>query len=171
VLHLKPPQRLLTSGGLGEMGCALPAAIGASFARNKGEVLCLHCDGGMMMNLQELQTIVHHQLPVKIIVFANDGYGMLKHTQKTQRMEYSGVDRATGVSCPKFNRIAYAFGIHAGVVHTWEDAEHALPQFFQAKGPALIEVQIDPEQTQQPKVSYEMVDGVQRYCTLDRMSP
>ena len=77
-LRLKGGHRLMTSTGLGEMGYGLPGAIGASFARNKGEVLCLNCDGGMMMNLQELQTVVHHRLPIKIIIFVNDGYLMIK---------------------------------------------------------------------------------------------
>ena len=57
-LSITPPQRLLTSQGLGEMGFGLPGAIGASFAKDRGEVICLNCDGGMMMNLQEMQTIV-----------------------------------------------------------------------------------------------------------------
>ena len=64
------------------MGFGLPGAVGASFARNKGEVICLNTDGGMMFNLQELQTIAHHNLPIKIIVFSNDGYGMIRHSQK-----------------------------------------------------------------------------------------
>lgn len=171
VLRLRPPQRLLTSGGLGEMGVALPAAVGASFARGKGEVICLHCDGGMMLNLQELQTIVHHNLPIKIIVFSNDGYGMLKHTQKTQGMKYSGVDRASGVSCPDFRRIANAFGIYSGKVSNWLEVDHGLHELFATKGPVILEVETDPEQTQLPKLSYEMVDGVQQFNRFDQMSP
>ena len=72
----------MTSTGLGEMGFGLPGAIGASFAKNDMEVICLNYDGGMMMNLQELQTIDHHRLPIKIFIFNNDGYLMIKHTQK-----------------------------------------------------------------------------------------
>jgi acetolactate synthase-1/2/3 large subunit len=62
-LKVKPPQRIMTAGGLGEMGNALPGAIGASFARGKGEVLAFIGDGGMMMNLQELAVVKHHNLP------------------------------------------------------------------------------------------------------------
>jgi acetolactate synthase-1/2/3 large subunit len=152
VLHVKPPQRLITSGGLGEMGCGFPAAIGASFARNKGEVLCLVGDGGAMMNLQELQTIVHHKLPVKIIVFANDGYAMIKGTHRNLRIPYTGVDSASGVSMPKFTQLAYAFGIKATLVRSWDDFERAVPQLLQADGPALIEVFIDPEQQYVPRL-------------------
>src|SRR5258706_2814087 len=90
-LRLKPPQPLMTSGGLGEMGMAIPAAIGASFARNKGEVQGLVGDGGAMLNLQELQTIIYHKLPVKIILFENGGYSMIKHKQKNLALKQTGV--------------------------------------------------------------------------------
>mgnify|MGYP000520645862 CR=1 FL=1 len=83
VLSIKHGQRLMTSTGLGEMGYGLPGAIGASFATHKGEVICLNCDGGMMLNLQELQTVVHHQLPIKLFIFNNDGYLMIKHNSKS----------------------------------------------------------------------------------------
>ena len=109
-IRLNKDQRIMTSTGLGEMGYGLPAAIGASFAKEGGEVISLNCDGGMMMNLQELQTIVHHQLPIKIFIFNNDGYLMIKHTQKNLfKGEYVGTDRESGVSCPDFSRIADAF--------------------------------------------------------------
>jgi len=158
-LRLKPPQRLLTSGGLGEMGCALPAAIGASFARDKAEVLCLHCDGGMMLNLQELQTVVHHRLPIKIIVFSNDGYNMIKATQRTAGMAYSGTNKASGVSCPDFRLVAQAFDIPAAQVRTWEDWERVMPLAMEYKGPVLVEIFTDPEQKLAPKLDPVYVDG------------
>lgn len=170
-LRVKPPQRLLSSGGLGEMGCALPAAIGASFARNKGEVLCITGDGGLMLNLQELQTIVHHRLPVKIIVAANDGYLMLKHTQIASGMKLTAVDAASGVSCPKFQQLAYAFGISATSVRTWEDFNSAIPSLFAHDGPALLEYHMHPLQPCVPKLTYRMKDGVQVYDKFDEMSP
>lgn len=171
-LRPRPPQRLLSSGGLGEMGCAIPAAIGASFARNKGEVLCLVGDGAMMLNLQELQTIVHHDLPVKIIVFRNDGYLMIKHTQKLAGMDYSGVDKPTGVSVPSFNMIAYAFRMHTGIVQTWEDFRRMMPQFFSHKGPAMIEYRMHPEQKIYPKLDpVRNADGSVSSPPFDKMSP
>lgn len=170
VLKLKPPQRLMTSGGLGEMGCALPAAIGAAFATGK-PVLCLTCDGGMMLNLQELQTIVHHNLPVKIIVYSNDGYLMLKHTQRGAGMKYSGVDAKSGVSCPSFRKLAYALDIPASEIRTWDEFAKAIPQLFAAKGPALVEFFMHPEQPLVPKISYAMVDGQKHFDRFDEMSP
>lgn len=171
VLRLKPPQRLISSGGLGEMGCGLPMAIGASFSRFKGEVLCLVGDGGMMMNLQELQTIAQHQLRVKIIVFSNDGYLMIKHTQKVAGAPYSAVNAATGVSCPSFVSVAQAFGMPACDVRTWDHFNRAIPQLFYARGPALVEFHMHPEQPLVPKLNPIFIDGKPTSPRFDQMSP
>jgi acetolactate synthase I/II/III large subunit len=153
-LRLKNGQRLMTSTGLGEMGYGLPGAIGASFARNKGEVLCLNCDGGMMMNLQELQTVVHHQLPIKIIVFVNDGYLMIKHTQKALfGGRYTSSDKKSGVSCPDFSALAKAFGMPAFQIKSWDDFEQVIPEIQAYSGPLICEVFTHPEQLFAPKLS------------------
>lgn len=81
VIEVKDQQRVVTSTGLGEMGYGLPGAIGASLAANKQRVVLISGDGSMMMNLQEMQTIIHHKLPVKLFVYINDGYLTIKHTQ------------------------------------------------------------------------------------------
>ncbi len=128
VLKFKDGQRMLTSTGLGEMGFGLPGAIGASIGAGR-EVLCLNCDGGMMLNLQELQTIAHHNLPIKIIIFNNDGYLMIKHTQKALFAgRYSGSDQKSGVTCPDFSKVAYAFGFPSFQIRTWEDMERIMPE-------------------------------------------
>lgn len=152
VLRVKPPQRLMTSGGLGEMGSALPGAIGASFARNKGQVVCIVGDGGFMLNLQELQTIVHHNLPIKIIVYRNEGYAMIRHSQGVLGMEESGVSPDTGLSFPDFVKVGEAFGIQSWNVRTWESFEDVIPQFFMSDGPALIQYWQHPKQRAQPKL-------------------
>lgn len=154
VLKLAADQRLMTSTGLGEMGYGLPGAIGASFARDRGEVLCLNCDGGMMMNLQELQTVVHHQLPIKLIIFNNDGYLMIKHTQTNLFAGRGvGVDRKTGVSCPDFSKLAHAFGMPAYQIRSWEDFDSVLPQVQAETGPVICEVFMHPNQLFVPKLS------------------
>jgi len=152
-IRLKQGQRIMTSTGLGEMGYGLPAAIGASFASDKGEVICLNCDGGMMMNLQELQTIAHHALPLKIFVFNNDGYLMIKHTQKNLfNGKYSGSNRATGVSCPDFSKVSAAFGFPYHRIKTWEDFNAVIPLVQAAITPVICEVFMDPEQYFYPKL-------------------
>lgn len=177
VLRLRPPQRLITTTGLGEMGFGLPAAIGASFARNKGEVLCLNTDGGMMLNLQELQTIAHHRLPIKIVVFCNDGYGMIRATQQTFGGVRVGVDRESGVSCPEYTTLAQSLGIRAGNGFNELDGTYNADMSIQwllmdEPGPALLTVDMDPAQPLVPKVAtIKREDGTLYSPSLDEMSP
>lgn len=176
VLRLKPPQRLMTSGGLGEMGCALPAAFGASMAlRDQGkdtEVICFVGDGGMMLNLSTLQSIVQHQCRIKIIVFENDGYGMISRTERKAGMELHNTNAATGVTLPSFRALAQTFGIPAADVRTWDDYKRAIPQLFYARGPALIEYHQHPDQPAVPTlVPIKMPDGTMRNPLFDELSP
>ena len=173
MLRIKPPQRLMTSLGLGEMGYGLPGAMGASFARGKSEVLCLNCDGGMMMNLQELQTVAHHRLPIKLIIFNNDGYLMIKHTQNALfKGRRAGSDAASGVTCPDFGKLAKAFGFPAWRIRTWEDFDWVMPQVQAHDGPAICEVEMHPEQPLVPKLSLAMkADGTLVSPPLEDLSP
>lgn len=173
VMRFRDNQRLMTSTGLGEMGYGLPAAIGASFARDRGEVMCLNCDGGMMMNLQELQTMVHHKLPIKLFIFNNDGYLMIKHTQSNL---FAGrqvaVDKSSGVSCPDFSALAGALGIPAFQIRTWNDFEEVVPQVQAATGPVICEVFMHPHQMFLPKLSLApMPDGTIVSPPLEDLSP
>lgn len=172
-MKFKEGQRLMTSTGLGEMGYGLPAAMGASFATNKGSIICLNCDGGMMLNLQELQTIVHHKLPIKIFIFNNEGYLMIKHTQKALfKGKYSGTDPASGVSCPDFGKIATAFDIKSFIIKTWEDFDTVIPEVLSYKGTVICEVFMHPEQFFVPKLSLAVrQDGTLVSPPLEDLSP
>lgn len=173
VLHIADGQRLMTSTGLGEMGYGLPAAIGASFALNRGEVMCLNCDGGMMLNLQELQTIAHHRLPIKLFIFNNDGYLMIKHTQNALfKTGYVGTDKASGVSCPDFSKIAAAFDMPAYQIHHWDECNATLTKVQAATGPVICEVFMHPEQLFSPKLSLvSKEDGTLVSPPLEDLSP
>ncbi len=173
VLRTKKGQRLMTSTGLGEMGFGLPAAVGASLGSGRGDVLCLNCDGGMMMNLQELQTIAHHQLPIKIIVFNNDGYLMIKHTQKALfQGVYAGTDRKSGVSCPDFSKLATAFGFPSFRIRAWADLDQVMPKVQEHAGPVICEVFMHPEQLFVPKLSLApQKDGSIVSPPLEDLSP
>ena len=176
-LHVKPPQRVLTAGCLGEMGCGLPGAVGASFARGRGEVLAFIGDGGMMMNLQELATIRHHNLPIKMLVFENDGYSMIKGTYDNMKKKRVGVSRETGLGLPNFQNIAFSFGIatfgfeYTNSLSTWEEFNRAIPEFLAHKGPALIQVRIDPEQQFVPRLKPILKDGKITPARFDQLSP
>jgi len=172
-IRIRGKQRLMTSTGLGEMGYGLPAAIGASFASNKGEVICLNCDGGMMMNLQELQTITYHCLPIKLFIFNNDGYLMIKHTQKNLfQGRYSASNKNSGVACPDFEKISFAFQIPYYLIKTWEDFDYVIPQIQSSDGPVICEVFMDPEQYFYPKLSVVVCqDGTLVSPPLEDLSP
>jgi acetolactate synthase-1/2/3 large subunit len=172
-LPLKQGQRLITSTGLGEMGYGLPGAIGASFADDRGEIVCLNCDGGMMMNLQELQTMVHHELPIKLFIFNNDGYLMIKHTQNALfGKQYVGTDKKSGVSCPDFSKLATAFDMPSYQIRTWDDAHAMLPKVMAHQGPVICEVFMHPEQLFVPKLAMSAaLDGTLVSPPLEDLAP
>lgn len=153
-LKIKKNMRLLTSLALGEMGFGLPGAIGAAVSDPKKRIICLNCDGGMMFNLQELEAIKYHNLNIKIIVFSNDGYLMIKNTQKNLfNSRFIGINKKSGVSCPDFSKISKAFGISSSNIRKTGDIEKKLEKFFNTKGPALIEIHMDKNQEFTPKLS------------------
>jgi acetolactate synthase-1/2/3 large subunit len=162
--NIKPNQKMFTSLGLGEMGYGIAAAVGAGFGNKP--VMCLNCDGGMMMNLQELQTIKTHNLPVKIVIFNNDGYLMIKHTQKMLFGENrTCVDKKTGVTLPDYKEVAKAFGYS---YYTGSEAEN----FLNDPGQAIMEVFMDPQQEFIPKVrGMKMADGSIKAGLLEELSP
>jgi len=110
--QIKEKQRFITSGAQGDMGFTIPACIGVCFANNRKEVIGVTGDGAFQMNIQELQTIVHHDLPVKLFIINNDGYLSIRATQKKFfNGRLIGADRTSGVSFPNLNKIADAYGI------------------------------------------------------------
>lgn len=152
-IKLKPNQTMFTSQGLGEMGYGLPAALGAALACPNKPVLCMNCDGGIMMNLQELHTIIENDLPIKIIIFNNDGYLMIKHTQKMLfKGDYVSVNKNTGIGLPKFNKLMPAFGYKYYDLKSWDSFDQVMAYFINEPGPACLEVFMDPEQDFIPKV-------------------
>lgn len=173
VLKIGKNQRLMTSTGLGEMGYGLPAAIGVSVARNKGEVMCLNCDGGMMMNLQEIQTIVHYKLPVKLFIFNNDGYLMIKNTQNALfNGRRAGVDSSSGVTCPDFSALATAFGMPSFQIKTWEEFDEVIPKVQEIEGPVICEIFMHPHQLFVPKLGLAIQnDGTLISPPLEDLSP
>jgi acetolactate synthase-1/2/3 large subunit len=172
-IKLKPNQTMFTSQGLGEMGYGLPAALGAALACPNKPVLCLNCDGGMMMNIQELHTIVENNLPVKIIIFNNDGYLMIKHTQKMLfKGDYVSVNKKTGIGLPNFDKVMPAFGYKYYDLKSWDNFESAMEAFLNEDGPTCLEVFMDPEQDFIPKVKGVLKeDGSIFPPPIEEMSP
>lgn len=103
-LHLRKGQRLISNSGSASMGYDLPAAIGAAFARSGKRVICIGGDGSLQMNAQELQTIVHHHLPVKIFVMNNSGYLSMRMTQAGFFGRLTGESATSGTSFPTWSK-------------------------------------------------------------------
>jgi acetolactate synthase-1/2/3 large subunit len=150
----KGTQRLFTSQGLGEMGFGLPGAIGAYFADPHRQLICLNTDGGIMFNLQELQLISEHDIPLKLFVFNNDGYSMIKISQQNLfagRMSGSGPE--SGVSFPKFSDIAASFKMKHVRIESLTDLDTKLKSAINSKQAMFIEIMMPREQRYLPRLS------------------
>lgn len=173
VLEPKGGQRLFTSQGLGEMGYGLPGAIGAWFANSDREIYCLNCDGGLMMNLQDMHSVVSHGIPLKLVIFNNDGYLMIKHTQNAiVGGRRAGTDSISGLTCPKYEPLVKAFGFRYISLRDEREMKVVLQEFMDIKGPVALEVFMDPEQLLVPKLGVAMNrDGSLVSPPLEDLSP
>ncbi len=146
------PRRLLTSGGLGTMGFGLPAAIGAQKACPDQLVVCIAGDGGIVMNIQELATAVHYDLPVKIIVINNKYLGMVR---QWQQLFFGGRYSSSHIGAsetPDFVKLAEAFGVVGLRAKEVSEVEPVLMEALRIKGPVLIDIQVDEEENCYPMV-------------------
>lgn len=145
-------QHILTNYNCGSMGYDIPAALGVAVATGR-EVVLATGDGSFMMNMQELQTLYHHKLPVKILLFENEGYNAIRQTSKTFfDGELIGCSPETGVSFPAFGKVAETFGLPYIKVETNESIESGLRELFSTDGPALMEISQLLDDPVSPKV-------------------
>lgn len=153
-LELSTSQRFLTSGGMGSMGFALPASIGAAVCLKGQQVVTIAGDGGFQCNIQELQTIAHLGLPVKIVVINNQCHGMVRQFQES----YFGARYQStmwGYSAPDFSRVAEAYGIQSKTVSRPESVQKALNWFAADDcSPGLLQVMVDPLANAYPKLAF-----------------
>jgi acetolactate synthase-1/2/3 large subunit len=171
---LKEEQRLYTNSGNASMGYDLPAAIGACIARGAKRVICLAGDGSLMMNLQELQTVVGYHLPIKVIVLNNQGYHSIRQTQEAYFADsLIGIGPDTGVTIPDFVELGKAFGIPSLRGDSHNQMNGALNWLLQEQsGFALLEVMLDITQSFSPKLaSRKLPDGRMVSPALDDMAP
>jgi acetolactate synthase-1/2/3 large subunit len=160
-LKIKRGQRCFTSNGFAEMGFDLPGAIGACIALNKPRVVTVTGDGGVQMNIQELQTIIHHKLPIKLFILNNRGYLTIRHTENAlfNGME-SGTGPETGVSLPDMLRLGEVYGFKTYQISTHAHMRETIRTVLDTSGPVLCEVIMDPVQPLTPKTSFkQLADG------------
>ena len=144
-LKTKRGQRFVVNTALGQMGYALPASIGISVASGNKPVICIEGDGSIMLNIHELQTIVHHSLPIKIFIYNNNGYYSVRATHTAFFNKVFAADSETGVSLPSFEKIAKAWGIK--FIKIRNDKELTKVQnVMDYPGSVICEIVIDPQQ-------------------------
>lgn len=153
-LELQADQQFLTSGGMGAMGFALPAAVGAAVVSSPRPVVVVAGDGGFQLNIQELQTIVRNRLPVKMVVIDNQSQGMIRQFQQTY---FDGRYQSSiwGYSTPDFARVAEAYGIPGRTLEAEGDVEAALGWLWRDPSePALLRVMVDVQANAYPKIAF-----------------
>jgi acetolactate synthase-1/2/3 large subunit len=170
---IKPGQRLYTNSGCASMGYDLPGAIGAYYASGAKRIVCLAGDGSIMMNLQELQTIVGLRLPIKIFLLNNDGYHSIRQAQQNHFADnIVGCGPDSGVTFPDFSRLAHGFGIESSRVRRDSDLPSAVRAALDGDGPHLCEVMIDKAQQFAPKLSSRRLeDGSMVSSPLEDLVP
>ena len=170
---LKTGQRLFTNSGCASMGYELPAAVGAAYARTDGRVVCIAGDGSIMLNLQEMQTIVGNKLPVKLFILNNEGYSSIRQTQNNYFADnIVGCGPESGLTFPDFGALGAAFGFGVNRCNSHIDLPESIRRTLKADGPQLLEVFLDPEQPFSPKLaSRQLDDGRMVSSPLEDLAP
>lgn len=165
-------QRTVANINCGSMGYDVPAALGAAVAVG-GQTVLVTGDGSVMMNLQELQTIKHYNLPVKIVIFSNDGYNGIRQTCKNYFNGLNvGCDYDSGISFPDFEKIANTFGFKNRVCHTNAEIQECLQWLFAQSGQAILIVEQKHENPPVPRVVSRLrADGTSEPAWLQDMYP
>jgi acetolactate synthase-1/2/3 large subunit len=168
---IKMGQRLFSNSGSASMGYDLPASIGAAVAGDGRQVICLAGDGSLQLNIQELQTVIHYQLPIKIFVLNNNGYLSIRTSQKGFFGGVVGESPESDVTFPDFIKLAQAYGFQTKRLDS-ADFENGLREVLSAKGPILCEVMLDPAQGFEPRQSSRpLPDGRIVSAPLEDMFP
>ncbi len=165
--------RLFANLGCASMGYDLPAAIGACLANDKKDVVCLTGDGSIQMNLQELQTIIHYQLPIKIFMYNNNGYLSIRITQNSYfNKNFVGESPISGVTIPDMKKLANVYGFYVFQLKNNAEAKENIENILNTKGPVFCEVMLDPDEEIGPKVaSYKKQDGTMVSKPLEDLAP
>lgn len=151
-LEVKKSQRFLTQGGMGSMGSALPMAIGASFAKPGKTIVVITGDGGFQLNIQELQTVYHHKLPIKIILLNNNCYGMVRQFQE-QYFNSRFQSTVRGYSCPNFQDVVSAYKIPTMKITRSIEIVKSFQKIFSDAQPMFLEASINQNIQAIPKLS------------------
>lgn len=171
-LVTKKGQEVIINGNWGSMGWDLPQSVGAHYATGN-RVVCIAGDGSVQLNCQELLTIGSRQLPIKIFIYNNGGYGSIKATQKAffeGRFVGSGAD--SGVCNPDFKMLAQAYGVNYAYLGRDSDVESMVAEILADDSPCIVEIRVSSEQWIEPKATaFKTADGKIESKPLDDMAP
>jgi acetolactate synthase-1/2/3 large subunit len=170
--EVKFGQRHIITGGLSTMGY-MPGSIGMALANPGKDIYCITGDGSLQMNIQELQTIVHNRLPIKLIVLSNNGYLLIRLTQDNfQNGRYIGTDKDHGISFPDLKKIAVAYGMPYMKITSSKNLKSGIHRIFTEPGPMICEVFSPANQILIPRVaSKSLEDGSMISMPYDDMFP
>lgn len=147
--------RILIGGGYGSMGCGLPYAIGASISQNNGITFCITGDGGLQMNIQELETVIREKLPIKILVINNGTLGKISEIQTgSYNNRYAQTTPESGYTIPNFVKIANAYGIKAVELSNYEELDQ-YNNWLKDDEPCLINIKVEWDTLLIPKIKWE----------------
>ena len=170
---VKHGQRVVTPACLGTMGLSLPLGIGTYYASKNSTIVAVTGDGSLQMNIQELQTLHHYNIPLKLFVINNNGYLSIRNTQDNYfEGRHAGADPQSGVSCPNLKKIAYAYNLKYEKISNQTDLENKIESIINYKGPVICEVFTDSKQQIIPSVSSKTLpDGSMVSAPLEDMWP
>ena len=173
--NVKKQSRFIINNAVASMGYGLPAAIGLCLASGKRDTICLEGDGSIMMNLQELQTIITNKLPIKVFLINNEGYHSIRLTQNNLFSDYSkvGIGPESGdLAFPSFEKIASAFGYDYMAIKTGDELNDKLKEALEKNAPLFCEVFTDTTQVWAPKSSARKEpDGTLTSPPLEDLAP
>lgn len=171
---IKQGQRFITNSAVASMGYDLPAAIGACMADSSEDIILITGDGSIQMNIQELQTIIHHKMPIKIFLINNGGYHSIRQTQKNFFGEpLVGVgDDSRDLSFPEMEKLSAAYGYPYASIHHNSELSETLSKVLSMAGPVICEIFVSRDQNFEPKSSAKRLpDGTMVSPPLEDLSP
>jgi len=174
---VKKGQRVFTNSGHAPMGWGLPAAIGAYYAstesKGKKNIICLTGEGGLQMNIQELATVLHHKIPIKIFIYNNGGYLTIKQTQQLGfKSRIMGSNYDSGLSFPNYKLVSKSHGIKYFQISDTKKIKNSISKILKINEPVICELILDSEQEQMPKaINKRTSDGKSIPTTFEDMYP
>ncbi len=172
---IKKDARFLINSAIASMGYGLPAAIGACVASGNKTTICIEGDGSIMMNLQELQTVLTNRLPIKLFLINNDGYHSIRQTQTNLFGDHTkvGIGPESGdLSFPSFEKLAGAFGYKYLKAHSNSEMKQAVQEALNMDGAVFCEIFVSPAQFFEPKsATKRLEDGTLYSPPLEDLAP